>query len=1097
MDPELVKRSLNYHGQQMTRIWGVERGNKPLQGFNVKDLDYHEYQKRAKELAMQDRTKRVKIQHFIVEKAERLFKPAEPSPNVIITPEEQEAIVNLPPLESLLNVSAEDKSNSLQDFLKVGDIVVGHVLWHHHATLGVKVLALDGGKKRDLSDLNIKGFVSESNVPPHEGNERAYHLNDVLRMEVVSNFRSKLHLGLKGVHAPPHVLAHYPLGKIDAKLIDVDKKLPSYLAYDTKRRKGWTFDDAFEDSPEWENPESMSILAKSLGIVSTGSLKETYTHMMGLSAISPLDMAPNLRKIQAVKWAHKHVAEGIAYFKKGNETEAFQCLNKALQIDPCNVEGSVARGALYANHANFDKAVEDFMTALNENPFHANAQKYLAETLCAQGKQHEDDKENDEALLSYQHCLAIMPRHSEAREAMTALVAYLKWQNSHFEVQPLSPTDPFQVIHDRVYQPENVEAIDADLNRTWSPDVEIIREISPKPKERSLSPFSKKMAMLESFDQETRSSGVIENVSAVSEQILRSPPVSQAVEQQAEGLKVREKGNPNLLPSTEVIAETPLNVPPPSFSLPPPFVHGVPTVQPGVFGAGLPHMHGDFQTQPPALPGSLVNPFFNVGNTSQPPPVFPTQVPHPVPVGLPAQMMLQPPSQETKLASNAYDEQVRLFLEKIEGKKGDKNRGYKEEKRYREYSRERTDRKEKKKKKKYRSESESSDSEEIVKKKKKKKHSYSPKVTPTYEKEVKILDKPNPKGLLPELDDFPNIDDLQSKLSNYYQKISSKEDKREVPVEKRIIMRNLRERKSSFDSSSSSEEEATSRIKERKMKEDVEIISESEKKGVDREIKKDEYAVDVDSYFSSLNRVNKKLREGIQINLAVKKNQEVEKRSKNLWLPNRDEPTCSSGIDVPQPRRRSRSREEADKRRARDERGRSRTREERGRSKTREERDIRQSKVNVSESRRSSLKTDRSNWRRSRSRGRSRSREHRGRHESRSGYNRGRKSSERSRRSEERKIERSSDRNEPPRNARGTRSPFPAASYSVVYDPAFGNYKRVFQKDEPQSSRPIGDRFHWSKSATEKGKESPGKNRGLDGEKSQIDMFAPEEKDWK
>jgi len=67
------------------------------------------------------------------------------------------------------------------------------------------------------------------------------------------------------------------------------------------------------------------------------------------------------------------------------------------------------------------------------------------------------------------------------------------------------------------------------------------------------------------------------------------------------------------------------------------------------------------------------------------------------------------------------------------------------------------------------------------------------------------------------------------------------------------------------------------------MKEDVEITSESEKKGVDREIKKDEYAVDVDSYFSSLNRVNKKLREGIQINLAVKKFQEGEKRSKNLW----------------------------------------------------------------------------------------------------------------------------------------------------------------------------------------------------------------------
>jgi len=53
-----------------------------------------------------------------------------------------------------------------------------------------------------------------------------------------------------------------------------------------------------------------------------------------------------LRKLQNGKWALKSVAEGIKYFKAGQESEAFGCLNKALHIDPINVEGLVARGAL-------------------------------------------------------------------------------------------------------------------------------------------------------------------------------------------------------------------------------------------------------------------------------------------------------------------------------------------------------------------------------------------------------------------------------------------------------------------------------------------------------------------------------------------------------------------------------------------------------------------------------------------------------------------------------------------------------------------------------------------------------------------------------
>ena len=51
-----------------------------------------------------------------------------------------------------------------------------------------------------------------------------------------------------------------------------------------------------------------------------------------------------IRKAQNSKWAYKHVHLGIKHFKANNKIEAFQCLNQALNIDPINVEGLVARG---------------------------------------------------------------------------------------------------------------------------------------------------------------------------------------------------------------------------------------------------------------------------------------------------------------------------------------------------------------------------------------------------------------------------------------------------------------------------------------------------------------------------------------------------------------------------------------------------------------------------------------------------------------------------------------------------------------------------------------------------------------------------------
>jgi tetratricopeptide (TPR) repeat protein len=115
------------------------------------------------------------------------------------------------------------------------------------------------------------------------------------------------------------------------------------------------------------------------------------------------------------------VAEGIEHFKEGRHAEAFQCLNKALSIDARNVEGLVARGALYANSGSFKKAVDDFETALKLNPSHANARKYMGETLVALGRSFEEENKIEEAKKAYQDCLAIIPHHEEAQHSLDYL----------------------------------------------------------------------------------------------------------------------------------------------------------------------------------------------------------------------------------------------------------------------------------------------------------------------------------------------------------------------------------------------------------------------------------------------------------------------------------------------------------------------------------------------------------------------------------------------------------------------------------------------------------------------------------------------------
>ena len=72
----------------------------------------------------------------------------------------------------------------------------------------------------------------------------------------------------------------------------------------------------------------------------------------------------------------------------------------------------------YANSGSFKKAIDDFETALKLNQTHANARKYMAETLVALGRSYEDEKKFEEAQKAYENCLAIAPYHEEARNSI-------------------------------------------------------------------------------------------------------------------------------------------------------------------------------------------------------------------------------------------------------------------------------------------------------------------------------------------------------------------------------------------------------------------------------------------------------------------------------------------------------------------------------------------------------------------------------------------------------------------------------------------------------------------------------------------------------
>ncbi len=426
LDWDLLRRSLNYHGQQLTSLVrenftgeGPDPVSEVIKGGT---LDYNLYHRRSRELRIEDRGKRLLLHSFIAQNVTGLFSswPQNKAQIAASLADEEKVTAILPPMETFLPL-ADTESRTLHFFelVKPGDALYCAIGAQNRSGLLLKVLCFAGPstKSRRLDDLRLRclcpadQFSSDFNAGSTE-NVGVFVCVTVLD---VKRDAQRMLASMKEENLSPE--------NKDIKLGVVKEPdlHPSYKMTRQALERHRSYSDCLEESVGLGNPGCVARLTAELGLSNQGGC----SLMPSLSGFPEAECAESLRRRQNAKWALAHVSSGVRYFKAGNNSEAFQCLNQALRIDPENVEGLVARGALCANSGSLEKAVVDFEAALAVDAHHKNARNYLCETLVAIARKLEQAGKDADALDTFTKVLRVDPEHREAAES----VKYLSRKN--------------------------------------------------------------------------------------------------------------------------------------------------------------------------------------------------------------------------------------------------------------------------------------------------------------------------------------------------------------------------------------------------------------------------------------------------------------------------------------------------------------------------------------------------------------------------------------------------------------------------------------------------------------------------------------------
>lgn len=559
LDQDLLCTSLQYHGPKLQEAFATEFNDLGmLAGFST--LNFPTYANGHNAAEDLDDEKQLKLHKFIVNNSKVLF-----STDYLVNNKQKQcedfevnSFTVMPPFEMFGYVNKEMKFKNFLNELSEGEIIITSISSKTISGLILKVLCTYTEPVRCVSDINVRSFCSSS-IP-------GLSIGDNLCCEVLEVVPEacKVLCGVKGVKC--HKKYKDLLG-----LFNMDNCPQTFKLFHAGKTDD-SYDSMLQNSTGFKNPSSICNLE-----LITGLSDDRYSILPTLSGSFPeKETALELRKVQSAEWAIQSVSDGIKYFKAGQHSEAFLCLNKALTIDSLNVEAYVARGALYANLSRFQKAIEDLKSALKINPKHVNGRKYLGETLMGYARTLESQNKLEGALQYYEECLHIMPDHDEAKASIEYLKSSLlvgKTVSSNtldnisnkkkietdldFEKSGTSSSSSNNSNSSSSDSSSTASSSDEDSNSSSDSDSDHSsssdsssdgssgNESQKLEKERSLSPFSKRLAMMDGAS--TNGGGLPCNPSFVATESTQLPQLNKEkdnndIEERIQKLLMTSKG---------------------------------------------------------------------------------------------------------------------------------------------------------------------------------------------------------------------------------------------------------------------------------------------------------------------------------------------------------------------------------------------------------------------------------------------------------------------------------------------------------------------------------------------------------------------------
>ncbi|XP_053719094.1 tetratricopeptide repeat protein 14 isoform X3 [Synchiropus splendidus] len=419
MDLDLLKQSLNLHGESLFRRLRCEQKENPNFQLVVQDLDKHKSGAGCGSSL---------VEQFVARKADILFSPAwktaAPKDEDVCEDEATEAFAVMPPLDGFIDVTYEERRAMLFRDLERGDVLIGRINNIREYGFFLTLLCTAGGLRRAIEDLELTALCHVREIPSsssHDDPLSYYQTGDLIRAAVkdIDRFQEKITVSLHqssltrrsnstelGVISRDELLTHYRPSSSDG--LD----------------SGDTYEDLLKCCHGYHNPSVVNYLLHHMGV----SDSRPPSLMRGLQSELFLeeDFAVAIRKKQSTSWALKCVRSGVEHFKHGRHVDAMNEYNKALEIDDNNIEALVARGALYANKGSLLKSISDFELALKLCPEHRNAGKYLSQTLVERGKRLEEQDQLVTAESLYRKASELDSSNTEAKAALSKITDMIK-----------------------------------------------------------------------------------------------------------------------------------------------------------------------------------------------------------------------------------------------------------------------------------------------------------------------------------------------------------------------------------------------------------------------------------------------------------------------------------------------------------------------------------------------------------------------------------------------------------------------------------------------------------------------------------------------